>query len=937
MTVSLPGPRPFPWKFIGNTLSVVSNIDIPQLLLKLAKTYGPYYRFTFANEEFIIISSPSAAQAVLSSTDSLHLRKGRVLEKIWPVETQALMIMPGGEEWKKRRKMLARPFMNKALQLHNPCFNKQCERLLDNLMKRFHNETTINVVNDLLRECTFGISSETLMGVDIVEEIEDGAQFHENLEAYNKMLFSRIWRPWLLIPWVWRNSSQFKNLKVLETRMKKVTSKVIEKYREKVALEYNFDENDNNDLQYTVAEVMIRNKVEEQNIFDEVTAMLSVANDTTPLTTEYTLFMLALHPEHQNKCRQEIDAVYNNPSNYDNGILRFEALKEMKHLERCIQESLRIHPITLIMRRLEAPLQIDDKLILPPDTSVIVAPYIMHNMAEYYPNPEIFDPDRFLPEEVKKRNPYSYIPFSGGIRNCIGMKLAQIELKVMIATILRNFEVHTHDKKENIKLVVDGSIRPAEPIRFSYPLAIFIFVPVLSYRSIVERFLPKLDPRFGSALKGVAAVFSARDPYTNPLSVLLPYFYLDQTLDKNHLIKLFNERIVNLRNRNGDPVYIQLRQKIVRKFGYNFWFNVTNFDLSEHIKYLNESDPEGLIKDSEMIDLTLQLSKRPFNSERSPWEILIIPRFQHENDSEIKSALIFRFHHCLADGFSILQIVLRLGEQPMHLSAKESTEKRTLTFMDKFISVIYNLRIFIEGPLEILKQTIFSIDSNQWLTNVEKYYTGKFSAQEYDISLSTLKKIKERNFCVATSLITMLVQATGRTMKRQNVVGNKTKLYVAFPLPLPNRPDGMSNHFTFARMPVIVDVNDVMETAGSVKLEYQRLKGSATSFVFPFIFNLLASLPIEWTPDLNNGFQSTCLFSNFPGPSQPIDIAGVRILEMIVSGTPTKLCAIASLALSYNGKVRFMFGGDKINISKEDADFLKQEIVNVFNKLSQNS
>ncbi|CAL8085355.1 unnamed protein product [Orchesella dallaii] len=168
---------------------------------------------------------------------------------------------------------------------------------------------------------------------------------------------------------------------------------------------------------------MLRNGVEEKAIFDEVVVMLGVANDTTPLSAEYALFMLALHPEHQELCRQEIDKVYEDPTKVQNGILEFEALKELKYLERCIQEALRIHPITIILRRLEAPLKID--------VSVIVAPYALHHLPEYYPNPEKFDPDRFLLENIRRRHPYAYLPFSAGPRNSIGMKLAMIELKVI--------------------------------------------------------------------------------------------------------------------------------------------------------------------------------------------------------------------------------------------------------------------------------------------------------------------------------------------------------------------------------------------------------------------------------------------------------------------------------------------------------------------------
>ncbi|CAL8085021.1 unnamed protein product [Orchesella dallaii] len=376
---------------------------------------------------------------------------------------------PGGEKWKLRRKMLSRPFMTKALQRHNPCWHKQCERMLVETEERFQDSDKKDcILVDILRKCTFGMSSETLMGVDVTQEGEDGALFCESLGDFNKILFNRIFRPWLFVDWIWRLSSEYRKMRALGERMQKVTYKVIQKYREIQQDGGNGMENGEDvELRNTMIEIMIRNGVGEKAIFDEVTTMLGVANDTTPLSTEFTIFMLALHQEHQELCRQEIDRAYEDPTKFKNGILEFEALKELKYLERCILESLRIHPITIILKRLEAPLKVDEDLTIPKDVSVIVAPYVLHHLPQYYHNPEKFDPDRFLLENIRERHPYAYIPLSGGPRNCIGMKFALIEMKVMVATILRNFEVSTADRKEDIKLVVEGVIKPASSIKFN--------------------------------------------------------------------------------------------------------------------------------------------------------------------------------------------------------------------------------------------------------------------------------------------------------------------------------------------------------------------------------------------------------------------------------------------------------------------------------------
>lgn len=96
-------------------------------------------------------------------------------------------------------------------------------------------------------------------------------------------------------------------------------------------------------------------------------------------------------------------------------------LNELKFLERCIKEGLRLYPsIPMIARVMEENTEVNG-YILPRNAPVHIHIFDIHRNEKHWPDPEKFDPDRFLPENCVNRHPFSFVPFSAGPRNCIGM------------------------------------------------------------------------------------------------------------------------------------------------------------------------------------------------------------------------------------------------------------------------------------------------------------------------------------------------------------------------------------------------------------------------------------------------------------------------------------------------------------------------------------
>ncbi|PSN43009.1 Cytochrome P450 4C1 [Blattella germanica] len=169
-------------------------------------------------------------------------------------------------------------------------------------------------------------------------------------------------------------------------------------------------------------------------------------HDTTTAAIGWALQLLASHPEIQQKAYEEVKSFFIQDSDHN------LTMQDMKYLEMVIKETLRLYPsVPLTGREIKEDVVIDGYTI-PAGMKVAVIPYHTHRVEEHFPHPEIFDPDRFLPENVSKRHPYAYIPFSAGPRNCIGQKFAMLEMKSTLSHILYNY-----------KLQATGKVPPALP------------------------------------------------------------------------------------------------------------------------------------------------------------------------------------------------------------------------------------------------------------------------------------------------------------------------------------------------------------------------------------------------------------------------------------------------------------------------------------------
>lgn len=132
-------------------------------------------------------------------------------------------------------------------------------------------------------------------------------------------------------------------------------------------------------------------------------------------------------------------------------------MKNMPYLRACIKESLRLYPIVVgTSRKITKDIVISGYQV-PANTLISMIPIFVQRQPEYFANPDDFIPERWLrrntecPHSGEKTNPFSYFPFGMKTRSCVGKRLADLEMEVLISRILRNFKLEWHYEDLKIK------------------------------------------------------------------------------------------------------------------------------------------------------------------------------------------------------------------------------------------------------------------------------------------------------------------------------------------------------------------------------------------------------------------------------------------------------------------------------------------------------
>nr|XP_028561350.1 cytochrome P450 3A12-like isoform X2 [Podarcis muralis] len=182
--------------------------------------------------------------------------------------------------------------------------------------------------------------------------------------------------------------------------------------------------------------------------------------ETNSNSLGYTAYFLAIHPDVQQKLQAEVDTILPNKAP-----LTYDAIMQLEYLDMVLSETQRLYPFGGRLERLcKKDVEING-VTIPKGTLVMIPPYTLHRDPEYWPEPEEFRPERFSKENKDKIDPYTYLPFGAGPRNCLGMRFALVTMKVAIAILMQHFSFKVCDETPiPLEMSNEAFLVPKKPI-----------------------------------------------------------------------------------------------------------------------------------------------------------------------------------------------------------------------------------------------------------------------------------------------------------------------------------------------------------------------------------------------------------------------------------------------------------------------------------------
>uniref|UniRef100_A0A0K0FVA5 Cytochrome P450 n=1 Tax=Strongyloides venezuelensis TaxID=75913 RepID=A0A0K0FVA5_STRVS len=396
------------------------------------------------------------------------------------------MFIKRGEDWRRIRNLCSPAFTTGKMKMFVKFFNETVDRTIEILKKYETEDKAIDMKElcdgmtiDSIFKSTFGYKTDLQENPDNI--VREYAKNLFDSSIYDpKFLFILLFPEVTNIIRVYfgyhvKNNTEHNYFRDLLSECYERRKKELERGENNEAPDFfkvllqsvNDDDDDKDKDEEIVFEEATQNQkkkgMSKIEVLSQGFLFLLAGYETTASSIHFLLFMLAHHQEYQDRCREEILEVLGEKSiDY----IDYDTENKLTYLDQCVKECLRMYPPAGRINRTCVQKTTINGIDFEPGVSISVPIFNLHYDEDIYPEPNIFDPERFSPEQKAGRDPLYYMPFGYGPRNCIGMRYAYLSMKVYLARLLLKYKFKTCPESLPIPLEISarGMTKPIEKL-----------------------------------------------------------------------------------------------------------------------------------------------------------------------------------------------------------------------------------------------------------------------------------------------------------------------------------------------------------------------------------------------------------------------------------------------------------------------------------------
>jgi cytochrome P450 len=389
------------------------------VLSKYHETFGDTFRFHIGGlKEAIVTIDPAVIQHVMK-TNAENYQKSEIQVKRMGHFLGKGLLTTHGEAWRTQRRLIQTGFKELA------ALSSIMQDSLADSLREFDRQIRVGPVDVYLHlmKMTFAMVARSLFGARLKDEDIDLVS--HTICTVQEFIVRQTLQPYLN-PW-FAASGELRKHEDMRTRADSVLLEYIRKRR---------NEPPGHDLLQTLMDARYSDGegMSDELVLSESMQLLVAGHETSSNGLSWLLYLLSTHPECLDKVRQEFFSVLGDAPLTHADVLKFEFTTQVIH------ESLRLYPPFWMIDRMAVENDRVGDLVIPSGSTVIVYVYGAHHAPRYWHDPETFDPSRFTKEEMKLRTPFTFLPFGGGPRVCIGQHYAMLQILMILSELIRRYD-----------------------------------------------------------------------------------------------------------------------------------------------------------------------------------------------------------------------------------------------------------------------------------------------------------------------------------------------------------------------------------------------------------------------------------------------------------------------------------------------------------------